>query len=381
MLVAVVLASASIGCSSDDEAGTPDSDTSRQVRPMPVATVVVHYRNSYRTRVGYTGRIRAPQRTALGFERGGRLARIRVREGDRVTAGATLAELDTARLDAERAEREAQHREAQADLELAKRTYRRLAALHRDGHISSQRLDEAEARREVAAARVARLAAAIRRLDVERAKSRLAAPFDAVVTRRIADEGTVLSAGTPVVEVIERGRPAEAKIGLPLRFADRLSPGESHALRLEDGRILEARLTGLVPSLSGRARTLLARLQLPAAAAADAIDGSLAVLSLDDEVAQRGFWLPIDALTADLRGLWRVYKVIPPAGAGEPARVAFENVQILHTDGRRAYVSGTLDEGDLVIAGGLTRVIPGMAVDVVERRTSGDGPSQAGPAR
>ncbi|RMF17914.1 MAG: efflux RND transporter periplasmic adaptor subunit [Alphaproteobacteria bacterium] len=379
MFAGLVLVAATVGCSpGDKEAAREPADDPDQARPMPVAAIVVHYQNSYRVRVGYTGRIHAPRRGSLGFERSGRLARIMVREGDRVAAGAVLAELDTARLDAQLAELKAQHHEAEADLKLAKRTYRRLAVLHRDGHVSSQRLDEAEARREAAAARVARLAASIDRLDVELAKSRLLAPFEAVVTRRIADEGTVLAAGAPVIEVIESARPAEAKIGLPLHFAERLKTGERYPVRLEDGRTVEARLAGLVPSLAGRARTLLARLELPDGSGA--IDGSLAILSLEDVVAQRGFWLPVDALTADLRGLWRVYKVIPSAGAREPARVAFENVQILHTDGRRAYVTGTLDEGDAVIAGGLTRVVPGMAVEIVERRASDGARRQTGSA-
>ncbi len=368
-LAALFLLALAAACSpTGEEMAGKTTDEERTARAMPVATILVRYQDSYRVRVGYTGRVSAPRRAALGFELGGRLARIAVREGDRVAAGSVLAELDTARLDAERAELVARRHEAEADLDLATRTHRRLAALHRDGHVSSQRLDEAKARRDVAAARVARLAAAIARIDVELAKTRLLAPFEATVSRRLADEGTVLSAGAPVVEVIESGRPAEAKIGLPLRFADRLETGRTYPLRLESGRRVEARLAGLVPSLAGRARTLLARFALPVAAGTDAVDGSLAVLTLTDEVPQRGFWLPIDALTADLRGLWRVYKVIPPAHAGAPARVAFENVQVLHTDGRRVYVTGTLDEGDPVIAGGLTRLVPGMAVEIVARR-------------
>ncbi|RMF67763.1 MAG: hypothetical protein D6740_11470, partial [Alphaproteobacteria bacterium] len=123
----------------------------------------------------------------------------------------------------------------------------------------------------------------------------------------------------------------------------------------------EAELAGLVPQLQPGSRAVIARFALPAGILPP--DGMLASVMLTRRVRARGFWLPLEALTADLRGLWRVYALEEDAERGWPyARVHFENVQLLHTSGDRVYVTGTVPEGARLIATGLHRVVPGMLV-------------------
>lgn len=331
-------------------------------RALPVSVLRVKLVHSYEMLRGFTGRVISRRRSELGFELAGQVAKILVDDGDRVAAGELLARLDTARLDARRRELAAQLDEAEAQRVLAEKTRARNATLFRQGHVTAQRLDEAVAQATAAAARVAAIKASIAALDVDLAKAALRAPFDGTIERRLIDEGTVVAAGTPVLRLVE-AQSLEAEVGLPLRFAQKLAPGDHVPLETVDNDVLFARVKGVVPVVRGETRTALVTLALVGSAAAGVSDGSLVTVEMRDRIEADGFWLPVRALTADVRGLWRVYKVNrTPDGS---RRVVFENVQILYSEDARAFVSGTVKDGDLIIDGGVARVTPGKKVEVV----------------
>ncbi len=332
---------------------------------LPVATLRVQYRDSYETTVAFTGRVRAPAVSRLAFEQAGRIVEIAPREGDRFAAGDILAHLDDSRLKAEEAAARASLKEAEANRMLARQTFRRSQALFKAGHVSRQRLDEAEARLRAAEAAVKGAQARLRRIRVALAQTRMRAPFAGIVTRRLVDEGTVVAAGTPVLAVLATEGSIEALVGLPESEAVHLVIGRRYPVRLPDGRTLQAELAGLVPQLQPGSRAVIARLVLPGGTRVP--DGAMVSLVLTRRVPARGFWLPLEALTADLRGLWRVYALEEDAERGWPyARVRFENVQLLHTSGDRVYVTGTVRDGARLIATGLHRVVPGMLVRAEE---------------
>lgn len=83
---------------------------------MPDYPIIANARASVQLEQIFVGWVEARQRSELGFERGGRLTELLVREGDPVAAGATLARLDTSLLLAARAERLAE--QAKAELAL-----------------------------------------------------------------------------------------------------------------------------------------------------------------------------------------------------------------------------------------------------------------------
>jgi len=186
----------------------------------------------------------------LGFRVPGRLAVMHYEEGDRVAAGALLAELDDApyqhALHAARArvriaearvalyrsgsrpqeiERaEANVREARAALRNAEQELERLRGLDARGLTSESSVDQAEARRDEAAARLRaaeealalaragfrdeEIAAAEAELELARAEAarletelddtRLEAPADGTIITRIREPGSIVAVGAPV---------------------------------------------------------------------------------------------------------------------------------------------------------------------------------------
>lgn len=362
LVVPVVLVWAAILSSDRDNAA---HQPARASDPLPVSVMPVRMQDSYEVDRRFTGRIVARRRTDLAFEFAGKVVRLPVDTGDRVAAGDVLAVQDTDRLMARLAELEAQLAEAAADVTLAQRNLERNRTLFAQGHVSEQRLDDARAEADAAAARRDRLRASIRLLRVDMDKADLHAPYDGIVERRLIDEGAVVAAGTPAFRFIEAGQ-MEAEIGIPARFTTRLRPGERVRVLVGDPIPRAARVKAIVPAIRGETRTATLTLDLlPDDERSSPPDGTLVTLLLNERIETPGAWLPIRALTADVRGLWRVYKLVESDDGG--MRVAFGNVQVLYSDAERAFVTGTIQNGDSIIDEGMQRIVPGMRVEPVRK--------------
>jgi multidrug efflux pump subunit AcrA (membrane-fusion protein) len=118
----------------------------------------------------------------------------------------------------------------------------------------------------------------------------------------------------------------------------------------------------VLPLRDAAARTVDVILELPPDAGL--VPGDLIRLRLGRQQETPGFWVPVGALTEASRGLWSLYVAEPMAAADGPATHALSRrvVQVIHTDDDRAFVSGTLAEGDAVVTDGLQRVVPGQQV-------------------
>jgi len=329
---------------------------SMQSRALPVRTTTVEIEPGYFARRSFTGRAVAGRTSQMAFELGGTIDAINVDLGSAVTAGTLLARLDTARLMANKNQLLAERDEAEATLNLANRTLKRAQDTFKQGHASAQRLDEAEANAISLKARLKRLDASIETLEVDIEKSNIKAPFDGTITARMLDEGTVVSGGMALLEITESTR-MEAHIGMPPEHAIAVQGGAK--IELKNGRratIEGATLRSVVPVITGQTRTMMVTFDVPAQLVSS---GELVSAIVQNWQEAPGAWLPLRALSSDVRGLWRVYKVVNPGG--DPY-VSFENVQILYSDANRAFVTGTLSNGDIIIADGIARLAPGQRV-------------------
>jgi HlyD family secretion protein len=244
-----------------------------------------------RGEIAASGTVEATE-AQLSFKIGGRIARIAVREGDRVAAGAELARLEGVEIEARRAEAAAQVAAVRAGLaeleagnrpeEIAQAAATRAAAAERlkdaardrdraerllaEGAVSQEAFDKAAmaytlaaredertaeglrlmragARPERIAAQRAQLAqaeAALRAIDAEIDNLTLTSAFDGVVTVRHAEPGEVVGPGTPVLTVtnlddrwvrifVREDRLGAVHRGQPARITADTYPGKSYA--------------------------------------------------------------------------------------------------------------------------------------------------------
>lgn len=330
--------------------------------PMSVRVEIAQRDTGYRVDREFVGQVEAARRSQVGFELSGRLAEVRVQEGDAVTAGSVIARLDVDRLEARRAELRAALAQTRADLALAAATRQRVEEAIDFNGVSLQEVDEARERERALAATVRLAEARVATIDVDIGKSSIRAPYDAVVARRLADEGQVLSAGQPVLELLEDA-PPEARIGVAGDAAGAVQTGQDVDV-LSNGKRLSGRVRAVLPLRDATARTRDVILELPPDAGL--VPGDLIRMRLGRQRSTAGFWVPMGALTEASRGLWSLYVAEPLEAAQGPATHALARriVQVIHTDDDRAYVSGTLSDGDAVVTDGLQRVVPGQQVTI-----------------
>jgi RND family efflux transporter MFP subunit len=325
------------------------------VDPLPVAASTVRFTPAGEIEARYPALITARRESALGFEAGGRIAQIGVDTGDRVRAGDVLARLNTRALAANLAAAEADVVAAQARADLADLTLQRQRTLVDQGHISPQRLDEVAADARSARAQAAAAEAQAETLRVRIDLATITAPFDGIVTARLADEGAIAGAGVPVLNLIEEAD-LELRAGLPEREAANLSVGQSYRAEIE-GEIVTVTLRAVTGVIDARRRSVSAVFDVPAQA--DVTSGAVARLVLPTQIESRGFWAPVTALSEGRRGLWSIYVVSGEEGAQtlEP-----RPVEILHTEGERVYLSGAVREGEVFMTAGTHRAVPGQMV-------------------
>lgn len=332
--------------------------------PLAVESRTVEQSDGYTVVERFAGRVVARRTSDLGFERGGRVVEVAVDLGDRVEAGDVLARLETRELLAERRELEARLAEANARLALAKLTTERRRRMVEEQSVSEQVYDEARFEEQAIASQLEAARAGIERIDVALELSRIEAPYAGSVIERQVDEGTVVAPGQTLLRLIEDEH-LELRVGVPPETAAALERDRAYDVEV-DGRSVPSRLDRLLENVEPDTRTVVAVFQFEEAP--DGVrSGALARLEILAERPAPGFWLPLTALAESRRGLWSAFALVPPEeDAPDDVRVAERReLQVIHAEADRAYVRGTLGDGERVVASGLHRLVPGQRVRVV----------------
>lgn len=327
--------------------------------PLPVETTTFTLQDTYQRPSSYLGAVVASRKSTLGFEIGGTLAVAPPREGTPVNTGDIIAQLDQSSLLARKAAAEANLSQARSELKLANIKAKRQRNLRETGAVSREAYDETRLQAEALGARVEAAKAQLQSLEVELAKTVLAAPYPGVIADRYVYDATVLNPGAPVVRLVETGA-QEVHVGISVEQSGGLTIGTSYTLQFRSQPV-QAELLALRPDINPATRATTAIFSLPAAAGA--LDGEPAVLVLDKTVSARGGWLPLGALLEGHRGTWTVLTLTPE---GDALRTQREIVEVLDTQGDNVFVRGSVADGTLVIASGLHRVSPGSLVKPVE---------------
>ena len=323
--------------------------------PMPVLATRFSEQTGYDRDQRFLGLVQAATRSQVGFEVPGAIASIDVREGDLIAAGAPLARLDRRSLEARRRVADATVERVAAELELARARSQRQAPLADSGAISAQTFDDTRLAEKALLSALEAARAERQALDIDLEKAVLRAPFEARVGRQLLDTGSVTQPGTAVFILVATAA-REAHIGIAVEQTEYLEPGREYRLELR-GRPLSVPLRAVRPDVDTKNMTTTAIFDLPEDTRA--FDGEPVAVSLPRHVDEAGGWLPISALLEGERGIWTVLRLQSDDGATLTSR---EVVEVLHVSGDRAYVRGTLNNGDRVIADGVHRIAPGTHV-------------------
>ncbi|HXH03210.1 MAG TPA: efflux RND transporter periplasmic adaptor subunit [Candidatus Competibacteraceae bacterium] len=241
----------------------------RLLAPLPVTPAPVEAQIA--VEVYGLGTVEARTLVRTGFQVLGTLAEVRVDQHDRVRAGEILAVLDSREQRLQLAQAEATLQQAMAALGQAqaglarnqvqladkRRTLQRLQRLAPSGAVSLEQVETAQAAVDMAAAELRqaeavlalaeadrnRAEAALRHETVLLERHTLTAPFAALVVSRLQEPGSVLTAGTPVLTLldpqtlwiqayVDESRAGALALGQAAEIRLRSRPGERYAGRV-----------------------------------------------------------------------------------------------------------------------------------------------------
>jgi len=233
-----------LGCArSEPQAGGPGGFAV----PVVVAEVL---QGPLEERLDLVASLRAQNDVSLVAEVDGTLTAIHFEEGAWVEKGQLLFELEAGRLVAAMEEADSAHR-------LANLSFQRAQRLLSDGTIHQQDFDEAQARLQASAARLAQA-----KEDV--ADTSIYAPFAGLVSERLVSLGQYLARGTPLLRLIS-GDPLEVEFHVPERYISRLSLGQAvqFTTPAQPGAAVKGSLHYLAPELRESDRSLKVKALVP----------------------------------------------------------------------------------------------------------------------
>ena len=300
------------------------------------------------------GYLEAPHVSVLAGEIGGLVTELKVREGDRVTAGQPLVMLRTTPLELRLQAAGARLNEAQARAGLAETSLERSRGLVERNAISRQELDEARYEFDAWQGRIETLQAEIAsiRYDIER--STIRAPFSGVVISRYTEVGQWSEVGERLLEVLST-EIREVHVDVPERYFSQLKTGAKVTVRFDSvpGRDYAAYIRAVIPRADPRARTFPVKLRLTEPG--DEVGaGMIARAAFQLGNSSPGTLVPKDAI---VRQGSNTVVFLVDQGSAVPAPVTVGDAMGVWT-----VVNGGVSPGDKVITRGNERLFPGQPV-------------------
>lgn len=370
--------------------GTNKADVAANT-PQPTVAVAVVQRGSIAHTLDVAAEFRPFQEIDVLAKEAGYVKKINVDVGDHVRTGQLLAvleipelqdEITRANAEVSRAQDEitraqADERRAESAYEVAHISYTRLANVAKDRPelVAQQDVDDAAGKDRQAQAQVdtakAALSSARQQLNVTRAGlqktqtlfayGEIRAPFDGVVTKRYADTGTMLAAGTssekqaiPLVQLSQNGK-LRLTIPVPESAVSLIRVGSPATIRVPElKREISGRVTRFADVVNSETRTMNTEIDVPNPKF-EMVPGMYANVSLVLEEQPNALTVPVEGIVRE--GETATAFVVNSAGQIEERQVKLG----LESANRYEILSG-LRENELIVVGGRSNLRAGEKV-------------------
>ncbi|WP_433995354.1 efflux RND transporter periplasmic adaptor subunit [Bradyrhizobium betae] len=297
--------------------------------------------------------------------------------GDRVKAGAILAEIVAPELDHQIAQAQATLaqtqgtlQQTQASRELAEVTNARDSGLVKQGWLTAQQGDNdrltlraQQAAEAVAKSNIAAQQAQIKVLEQDKAYQRVVAPFDGVITQRSIDNGSLVQAGSTFLFTLMHANVIRTQVFVPQDEAVGVQPGVDAVIRVPElpGRAFPGKVTRIATALQPGSRTLLTEIDVPNP------DGALqpgiyCTVELYIPRKTPSLMIPADAVVFDENGLH--------VAVVENGVVHMQRISIARDFGTQVEVHDGVKPGDQVILNPMLSLTEGSRVSAHRPQTS-----------
>jgi RND family efflux transporter MFP subunit len=294
----------------------------------------------------------------------GYVDQINVDIGDQVKAGQLLARLEVPELRDELARAKAAEKRAEADYKDAHLVYTRLQAVEKEhpNLVAQQELDAAESKDATTEAAIAAAKAEVQKEQTLLGYTQIIAPFDGVITRRYADPGSLIQAGTasdtqsmPLVCLSDNYR-LRLDTAVSVDYVKDIHIGDQLDVLVESltNKVIKGTISRVAQKVDDETRTMITEVDVPNPKL-ELVPGMYARVVLRVERRPGALTVPTEAIASD-----KNTSVFVVNGEQE-----IEERQVttgLETPTQFEVLSG-LKEGDLVLIGSRSQVKPGQKVE------------------
>lgn len=331
--------------------------------PIPVVQVARADREDLFKEITVPAEFRPYTEVELHAKVSGYVKEMNVDIGDRVKAGQLLAVLEVPELHDDFDHAVANERRAQAVYRDAHLAYTRLVAVNKDrpNLIAQQDLDTAEAHDATAQGGLEEAKADVEKYQTMVSYTRIVAPFDGVITKRYADPGSLIQAGTtsntqamPLVRV-SNNMLLRLDFPVSVDYVHGIHQQTPLQVRVESlgSRVLTGKIARLSDKVDDSTRTMIAEMEVPNPSL-EVVPGMYASVVLKVDEHPQALAIPIEAL---------------PAGGGSvllvdaSGKIEERAVKLGLETQTRYEVLGGLKVGDMVVTGNRGQLVVGQKVE------------------
>ena len=317
----------------------------------------------------YSAEVRSRVESRLGFRVAGKLVQRSAEQGQRVTAGQVLAQIDAQDYQLAAQAALAQVSAAQSQRDLAAADFKRFEALKAQNFISGAELERRDAALKAADAALNQAKAQAQAQTNQAGYARLMASHAGVITGVDAEVGQVVSAGQPVLRLAHDG-PRDAVFAV----------SEQMAMALKLGQTMQATLASTGQALQGKVREL--------AASADPVTRTYAVKLALDASERLPLGATVNVLATGLLGSQSAVIKLPTSALRQEGQgtvvwlleeasmtVNTQAVQVGRVDGNEVVITSGLKPGQKVVSAGVHVLSPGQKVTVYGAAVTGVAPA------
>ena len=255
MYLAVLILITAAGCSNESQQANINSDGKQNTETDAFTAKVVNVEIYNAAEASFQDYITLPvvvspnKGVNLGLTNGGKITKINVDKGDRVSKDMILLETDDVLL-------KAAYDQAKANLEYQKTEFERNRKLFDNGTITEAQYDGVKLQ----------LATAQSSFDMAKKQyedSTLKAPFAGIVTMRNVEVGDILSPGSPAFRIIDMSM-VKVQAGIPEKHIVLFKEGNTVAIRLDaiPDKVFKGKINYISPEASTAVRTFLAEINV-----------------------------------------------------------------------------------------------------------------------
>lgn len=281
----------------------------------------------------------------------GRIASLKVAEGDRVHTGEIVATLDDRQYKDQLLQAEAAAAQAKASFENAKLSRARNEDLFQRGIAARKDLEDARTQESVASAAMRQAEAALEIARLQVSRTQILSPLDGQVVKRFVSDGEQVdgTAAQPIVEVANL-RELEFLGSAPAAYLAKLHPVEAVTVVTESlpGKSFAGHVVAISPAVDPATGVGNVRIRIPNPGGLLRM-GTFLSAQVPMDTHARALTVPAEAIYRDQNGEPRVYVVSGDSAAAVTVTLGIQNkdrVELLPGE------AGGVKEGDTVILTG-----------------------------